>query len=261
MITLDHILIATENLSEAKARCERLGFRVAFGGTERRALNALIFLKDGTLIELIGKDRFPMIVSFLRSLRLTRLFGLMIDRIAAFPRVPSGLFNISFRATDLHAAYERLRKNRIRVSGPTRLSRKRDDGVTISWELLGTAPYDLPFIIGDYHPGRLSDESLMEHPNGATGIDSVTIGCRDLARYVEIYRAILEAQPVMATRDGRRCADFVLAGSIVTLVESRDVGSIFTFADGSFPLAFAIRHSRNDATVESVAIGARDWTP
>lgn len=101
----------------------------------------------------------------------------------------------------------------------------------------------------------------MEHPNGATGIDSVTIGCRDLARYVEIYRAILEAQPVMATRDGQRCADFVLAGSIVTLVESCDAGSIFTFADGSFPLAFAIRHSRNDATVESVAIGAHDWTP
>lgn len=260
MIALDHVLIATADLADAKARCERLGFRVAYGGTERRALNALIFLEDGTLIELIGKDRFPMIVSLLRSIRLTRLFGLMIDRIAAFPHVPAGLFNISFRATDLRACYERLKNNRIRVSGPTRLSRKRDDGVTIRWELLGTAPYDLPFIIGDYHPGRLSDASLMEHPNGAIGIDSVTIGCRDLARYVEIYRAILEAPPVMTARNGRRCADFALTGSTVTLVDSQDARGLFSTADGSHPLAFAIRHRMSDATIESVVVAARDWT-
>lgn len=253
-------MIATERLSEAKAHCERLGFKVAYGGTERRALNALIFLKDGTLIELIGKDRFPAIVSLLRSMRLTRLFGLMIDRIASFPRVPAGLFNVSLHAADLHGTCRRLKENGIRVSRPTRLSRKRDDGVTVRWELLGTAPYDLPFIIGEYRPGRLSDASLMEHPNGAIGIDSVTIGCRDLARYGDIYTRLLEVQPVMATRNAVRCANFALTGSTVTLVESQDVPNIFTSADESFPLAFAIRHRRSDMTIENVTIGARDWT-
>lgn len=262
MLTLDHVLIATDNLSDAKARCERLGFTVVYGGNEKSALNALIFLEDGTLIELIGKDRFSAALSLLHFVRLTRLFGLMIDRIAAFPGVPAGLFNISLHSPDLRATYDRLSKNGFAVDRPTRLRRKRDDGATIKWELLGTAPYDLPFIIGDYSPGRLSDEKLVRHANGAIGIANVTIGCRDLSRYVDLYSRMLDAQAVMADRDGVRQAAFQLPGSVITLVASDKPRRGFTLADMSFPLAFAVRHRRGRAgetIVEDVSIDAQAW--
>lgn len=235
---LDHLLIAAPELAAAKAAFERLGFSVVYGGRANRSLNALIFLRDGTLIELIGQDRFPSIVSAFRKVGVTRLFGLMIDRIAAFPSVPPGLFNCSLYSSDLRATYLRLSASGIAVGKPRRLKRRRDDNVPLSWELLGTAPYDLPFIIGDYHPSRLSDERNLVHANGATGIASLTIACADLERYVEIYRRLLgraadanHSEPV-----------FPCGGASIRLVEMPGPLSGFTQSDGSRPLTCSLRY-------------------
>lgn len=254
IISLDHVLIATADLAAAKAACEQMGFKVVYGGSEERALNALIFLQDGTLVELIGKDRFPRFLASLQRLRFTLPFGLMIDRIAAFPRVPSGFFGLSLHTTDLETTQRQLRTSRIRVGAPTWMSRQRDDSVTVRWRLLGTRPYDLPFFIGDYRPSRLSDPSLLIHPNGAIGIASISIGCKEFSRYINIYEHLLGTAPLVTTHDGRRCANFDLRGSSITLMEVNAVRTIYTDEDGSFPLSIVIRHHRGNAETEHIPL-------
>lgn len=239
---VDHVLIAVPDLDAAKAEYEKYGFTVVYGGTEKKALNALIFLKDGTLIELIGKDRFPKYYSLLSGIGITRLPGLMKDRIAKFRKAPDGLFNYCLYARDLDSTYAHIKKSGIKCSRPVQLKRKREDGITTKWSLVGTKPYDLPFFINDYTPPRLSDSSLTEHVNGASGIDSLEVVTDRFDFYVKEYNTIYNQMAYISGSQGSRKAKYVLSGQKIILSETTASFKTFSKKEHSVPVKVYLKN-------------------
>jgi hypothetical protein len=238
---IDHILIAVRNLGSAKAEYEKLGFTVVYAGSPKKALNALIFLKDGTAIELIGQDRLPFIYTFLNKLRITRLFGKMKDRVAAFRDLPTGLFNYCLYSDNLNLIYQKLKQNKIKVDKPVSFSRLRNDLQKITWKLDGTFPYDLPFFIENYTPSRLSDSAFSAHGNKAIAINGIVIETSSFDRYYQMYNVIYNQIPKIILDNNMRMSTYILTNQYVVLQETPDVRSIFTKDDKSAPVRFFLR--------------------
>lgn len=234
-IRIDHVLIAVDNLDSAKAEYEGYGFKVVYGGTAKNSLNALIFLMDGTLIELIGKDRMPNYFSFFHGIGIARLTGLMKDRITMFRKVPYGLFNYCLYTEHLDSTYNYLRSKSIRADKPKKFNRKRDDGRTIYWSLVGTKPYDLPFYINDYEPSRVSDSNYLNHKNGAIGIDSLEIETNKFDAYLDIYNRMYGQSPKITGNLSSRYARYWLKNQCVILRETTENRSTFGIKDFSKP--------------------------
>lgn len=241
-IRIDHVLIAVPDLKAAKAEYEKYGFKVVYGGTEKKALNALIFLRDGTLIELIGKDRFPKYYSLLSGIGITRLLGLMKDRIAKFRKAPDGLFNYCLYVHDLDSTYTHFKENGIKCNKPIQLKRKREDGMTIKWSLVGTKPYDLPFFINDYTPPRLSDSTLLSHNNGAVGIDSLVVITDRFEFYVKVYNTLYNRSPYISGTLGSRKAEYVLSQQSVILSETTVPFTTFRKKQHSVPVKVYLKN-------------------
>lgn len=233
---IDHILIAVDDLEKAKMEYEKYGFNVRDGGIDKKSLNAIIFLKDGTLIELIGKDRFPGYYTVLNKIRVSRLLGLMKDRISQFPKAPTILFNYCLYSTDLDSTYLKLKANKIKCDKPIQLQRKRDDGVIIQWQLIGTYPYDLPFFINDYSPSRLSDTSFQNHPIGVQGIDSLEVMTNSFDSYMQIYNLIYGGSPAATGVMGTRIVRYQLKDQIVILRENNTLFLTFNPGEKSIPV-------------------------
>lgn len=236
IVRIDHVLIAVDNLDSAKFEYEQNGFNVVYGGTKRKSLNALIFLKDGTVIELIGKDRFPWYYTILNKVGISKLFGLMKDRITKFRKAPDGLFNYCLYSTDLDSTYKNLKANLIKCDKPKQLNRKRDDGIVIKWSLIGTCPYDLPFYINDYSPSRVSDSLLLEHQNGVIGIDSLDVVTNQFESYLKLYNLIYNQSPIVNGSVGLRYARYHLKGQTLILKESVESFVTFNRKECSMPV-------------------------
>ena len=248
-LKIDHVLIAVECLDSAVRQYESYGFKVVYGGSEKKALNALIFLKDGTLIELIGQDRFPLAYKLLNSARATLLFGRMKDRITSFPNVPAGFFNYCLYSNDIDEYYLYLKRQGIKVDKAKRFRRKREDGVTIQWELLGTSPYDLPFIISDYTPQRLTDSSYTIHSNNAIGIGSIIVETSDFTSYYNHYCVLYQQKPEIKIKNNERCSEFSVGSSAIVLTESNNHKVYFSKRDKSCTSFFIIKCSKQNQTL------------
>jgi len=127
-LRLYHILIAVENLADSKKEYEGYGFTVVYGGTEKDTYSTFIFLKDSTLIELVGKDRSPRLFAFLNKLRITRLFSLMKDRITGFRKIKARVFNYCLYSNNLNSTHYCLKQNGIKAVPLKIFSRFREDG-------------------------------------------------------------------------------------------------------------------------------------
>jgi hypothetical protein len=238
---IDHILVVVNNLDSAKVEYEKYGFTVIYAGSSQKALNALIFLKDGTAIELIGKDRLPPVYTFLNKLRITRLFGIMKDRIATFRNLPTGLFNYCLHSDNLDSTFQNLKCNLLEVDKPVSFSRLRDDMQKIRWDLVGTFPYDLPFFIGNYIPSRLSDTVYTYHRNKAIAIDGIVIETNSFDKYYQMYNVIYDQIPKIILNDNMRIATYKLTDQYIVLQEAAHVHSIFTKRDKSVPVRFSLK--------------------
>jgi hypothetical protein len=233
-IKLDHVLIAVDNLDTAAKEYEGYGFTVVYAGKKNRALNALIFLSDGSLIELIGKDRFPKYFNLLLMLKIYKLADIMKQRILNFKRIRNGLFNFSLYSSNLAETRWQLKKKNIRVGNIVKLSRKRDDLVKIKWDLVGLYPFDLPFFIGEYSPGRLSDSSQIVHSNGATAISAVFIKTRSFDKYMRLYNDLVARQPdTIRMHESQREAIYTLHKTKLYLQECNETINNFGKNDES----------------------------
>lgn len=248
---IDHVLIAVNNLDSAKKEYEKYGFTVVYGGTKKKALNALIFLYDGTVIELIGKDRLPSVYTFLNKVRLTSLFGIMKDRITAFRKVPVGLFNYCLYTENLDSTYKYLKQHDLKVAKQVSFSRLREDKIKIKWELVGSFPYDLPFFIKNYIPSRLSVTTYTTHKNMTIAIDTLVIETNSFDKYSKIYNLIYNQVPQVIQKNNVRTLTYILLKQNVVLQETIIVHSFFTKKDQSAPVRISVKCKKNSEIKEN----------
>lgn len=182
---LDHLVILVEELEEAVAGYEELGFRVTPGGEHADGLtrNALVPFADGTYLELVafidpagGRDNVWGWRPFLET--------------------GGGLVDYCVASDDLAADVRRLEEAGFGVEGPDEGGRRLPGGEEIRWKIARVRQEDrvLPFLIEDETPraSRVPTGPVTEHPNGATGISRLLISARDGEKALESLAALTD---------------------------------------------------------------------
>lgn len=198
-LPLDHVVILVADLERAIADYTALGFTVQRGGTHAAGSthNALIGFADGSYLELIA---------FLR-LDPAHRWG------AFAARGHEGFVDFALLPPSVDEVVTRARAAGIAYQGPFDGGRTRPDGAVLKWQI-GTPPSpDLPFLCGDLTPRalRVREGEVRVHPNGITGVASITVLVTDLETSVMRYAALLDQAPV----DGSTA--FRLGGSRLVL--------------------------------------------
>ena len=178
-LQLDHIVIAVNDLEASIDDYTALGFNVQRGGDHpgRTTHNALVVFADGSYFELIAwKARAPGE----RWWQVLQRYG---EGIVDFALLPQNT------AETVKAAARRG----LVLDGPLDGGRVRPDGERLRWQTARPPSPDLPFLCGDITPRnlRVPEGDARVHPNGATGVASLSIAVRDLDATLARYRALL----------------------------------------------------------------------
>ena len=187
MITgIDHIVIAVHSLERAIATYRELGFTVVEGGKHAYgSYNALIGFADGSYVELL---------SFYEDSPDHAWWDLLHER-------GGGLIDFCMATDDIRADHAAFRARGVACSDLIDGGRARPDGYEVKWincKVDGGWQGLIPFIIEDVTPRveRLPRETT--HANGATGIHSLSLATRDVARYAGVMAAVtgLASEPI-----------------------------------------------------------------
>jgi catechol 2,3-dioxygenase-like lactoylglutathione lyase family enzyme len=212
-LPLDHIVIATGDLMQTITDYRALGFTVMEGGQHpgRTSHNALVVFGDGAYLELIAwQGPAPQE----RWYRVLTGHG---DGLVDFALLPHDT------AAVLAAARDRGLST---LNGPIDGGRVRPDGAQLKWQSARHTTPDVPFLCGDVTPRalRVPEGALRTHPNGVTGVASVTVAVNDLDLTLTRYKALLgnatadAVSPVVTPGSGIRSATIPICAATIVLV-------------------------------------------
>lgn len=210
--SLDHVVIAVDDLARSIEQYRALGFTVYPGGDHqgRSSHNALIVLADGSYLELKAwRDPAPA----------ERWW-------ATLERSGEGLvdFALLSKAPEEELAAARAR-GLVTLKGPVPGERVRPDGRHLKWTTARHDTPDVPFLCGDITPRNLrvpDAPELLRHANGASGVALITVAVRDLDVSLARWHALLagDLQLSAASEDaahGVRSVRIALGGFDVIL--------------------------------------------
>ena len=194
--SIDHAVIFVEDLNEATADFERVGFRVTPGGTHAGGLtkNALIALADGTYLELLA---------FTVPVTPKNCAQLMGEQRTAMDRrfLPRGAEGEGFRdfalgTIRLRDAIDSANASGLLVEGPFPGRRVRPDGTEVAWLLGCPRDPELPFLIEDTtnRDLRVPGGKATRHPNGVIGLSEIVVHVDDFDGAVDRYGRLLRSQ-------------------------------------------------------------------
>jgi catechol 2,3-dioxygenase-like lactoylglutathione lyase family enzyme len=205
---LDHVIILVEDLDQAHADYEALGFHVTTGGRHvaTPTHNALVVFGDGTYLELLAPlDVESALLSSDRWLmRLQRGEGLLSYAVRCAPLPPS-----QPEAPGL--TWETAEEGRM-----------RPDGVELRWRHLlpvaGGLLTPLPFFIEDLTPSqlRVPPEEAELHRLPVAGIARVRVAVADVQTTARQMRPLLGVEPQAASTSG--AVRFVLQADETTQI-------------------------------------------
>ena len=212
-LSLDHIVILVEELEAAIAHYSALGFTVQRGGTHADGAthNALVGFADGSYLE---------IIAFLRPAPEHRWW-----RYAA--KGHQGFVDFALLPHDTGEVVRAAQARGLAYQGPIEGGRVRLDGQRLVWQT-GTPPtVELPFLCGDVTPRalRVVEGEVRVHPNGVTGVASLSVVVRDLDASLARYAALLgrhaapDVRPLAVAGVGQRQALLPLGQTTLVLVE------------------------------------------
>jgi hypothetical protein len=183
--SIDHAVIFVEDLNEATADFERVGFQVTPGGTHAGGLtkNALIPLADGTYLELLAFNIPDTHRDLSHSEALKTIEGTtpMDHRFLPRGAEGEGFRDLALGTVGLREVVDNAGAAGLEIEGPFPGRRVRPDGREVSWELAFPKDSGLPFLIEDVTDRHLRVPSgdATRHPNGVTGIGEVVVHVDD----------------------------------------------------------------------------------
>ncbi len=208
-LALDHVVILVADLESAIANYSALGFTVQRGGTHADGAthNALVGFADGSYLELIA---------FLRKAPEHRWW-----RYAE--RGHQGFVDFALLPHDTAAVVQAAQARGLAYQGPFEGGRVRLDGQRLVWQT-GTPPTpELPFLCGDVTPRalRVVEGEVRVHPNGVTGVASLSVAVATLDASLARYTALLGVQgtPMAMPGLGLRQAVLPLGATALVLAE------------------------------------------
>jgi hypothetical protein len=186
-VSLDHVLVAVRDLTEAASRFESAyGLRALPGGRHPGVGTANMIIPLGTAyLELIAvvdpaeAGRAPTSRRVTRAVAEGRTFATW-----------------AVRTDNLDALRDHISAAGVALPDPTAGARERPDGVTLRWRTQFLVPAGeegvLPFVIEWLvPPGMHPAEAAVDHPSRARGIQSVRLGDPDPASASRRLHALL----------------------------------------------------------------------
>lgn len=214
-LTLDHIVIAVNDLEQAVTDYRNLGFNVLQGGEHpgRPTHNALVVFADGSYFEIIAW-RSPAPGD--RWWELLNQHG-------------EGFVDFALLPPDTASTVAAAQARGLVFSGPHDGGRLRPDGERLQWQTARPPSHDLPFLCGDLTPRalRVPEGDARVHPNGAQGVASLALTVENLDASLVRYGALLgPAQaanvgvPFIPPGSGARVATITLGNSTLVLTQA-----------------------------------------
>ena len=198
--SVDHAVIFVDDLNEATADFERVGFQVTPGGTHAGGLtkNALIPLADGAYLELLAFNIPDTHRDLSHSEALKTIEGTtpMDHRFLPRGAEGEGFRDLALGMVGLREVVDNARAAGLEIEGPFPGRRVRPDGREVAWELAFPKDSGLPFLIKDVTDRHLRVPSgdATRHPNGVTGIGEVVVHVDDFDGAVDRYGRLLRSQ-------------------------------------------------------------------
>ncbi len=224
---LDHVVVFVVDLDAAADDYRALGFTVVPGGVHAGGAtrNALVPFADGTYLELLAPAR-PRTARLLRVLGGTPLASRVVGGSALLRRrlrrirAGEGLVDFALACSSLEGiatGTDASVRWRTEEGG-----RVRPDGVRLAWSVAYPSDPALPFVIADRTPRSLRVPEAT-HPNGATGIQTVTVATAAFDRAVDAYQKLLGREPfeTVAPIPDTLAAEFRLGSSRIRLLAPR----------------------------------------
>jgi len=215
--SIDHIVVASDDLDIAISGARTAGFTVVPGGVHGsgNTHNALIGFADGAYLELFGPTPQGRAAE---------------HRWFARIRNGGGLVDFCLLGADLKTEVARIRERGIEYSDPFAMARVTPAGTRIEW-LLSTPPgitgqHGWPFMIEDITPRSTRVPHAPEqirHSNGSKGVAGVTVLARDVAASAAAFEIILGTSAREARTGGRVAMLFSVAGAWIQITKPQSV--------------------------------------
>lgn len=172
---LDHVLIKVGNLTEAVTDFRRMGFTTYYGSSpENKAYNAMVYFEDGTFIELVDTNRFPLLFRKLLQWKMLKPLGFMLNRVTDYVLAENGPIDYCVHSSNIASDHKDLgvyfHLTKIRQMNRMNHLRKK-----VSWSLFSTSKKVIPFVISDYTPEKLPKSNAICHDNDACGIGELNL--------------------------------------------------------------------------------------
>jgi hypothetical protein len=164
---IDHLVVGVEDLEAATRSYSALGFTVTPGGRHPTSThNALVIFSDGSYLELLA-------------------FNEPSPGHRWWPKIQAGGGIIDFcaRTDDLEADTDAYRASGVTLERRPG-ARLRPDGREVRWVTSapgGSAQGIAPFLIQDLTPRSERVAGDHTHPNGVTGVGTITVAVEDSA--------------------------------------------------------------------------------
>ena len=187
-LTLDHVIIAVDDLDTAVEDYRELGFTVIYGGEHASGTthNALIIFRDGSYLELLaltGKSADPESDA--------TDFSHLLEQ-------GEGLVGYALGSDDLDMDTAAMRERGLDVGQPQRGSRLRTDNVRLEWKTVSIGSSMSPFFIEDVTDRTLrvpDEDDITTHDNRVIGIAGLTFVFANVERATLHYEAMLGKPP------------------------------------------------------------------
>ncbi|PYG89404.1 glyoxalase-like protein [Ruminiclostridium sufflavum DSM 19573] len=226
---IGHVLIQVDHLDTAILQYRQMGFQVVPGGLPGKAHNALIYLRNGSFLELFSTNHGKIINTMLKV--MVKALG-MFDRsyscrLARFLPGCDGLRDYaldSIPATKYQDNIEKIRTNGLIISKPRPKSRVDHRGIRLKWTLSSPENISLPFLMSQYQPSMEIKEKDISHPNGALEIHELQITTSQWEKTYHEYSLLFGVKPeITLEKTGRSCF-FPIQGTSIYLIENEKDG-------------------------------------
>jgi catechol 2,3-dioxygenase-like lactoylglutathione lyase family enzyme len=226
---IDHLVIVVPDLAAAMKTYRDLGFTVEPGGrhTGIGTDNALIVLRDGAYLELVG----------FYEPRPDHRWWQPLQR-------GGGLVDFCLQTDDFKGDATTLRRSGVDLGEPEARQRARPDGVEVRWTAVlarGAHRGVAPFLIAEETGRAARVPAPRAHANGATGVGCVTVAVSDLVPVRAWYASVLgtSGQDLAYPELGAAGARFAVGPHTIDFLAPTGAGAIRTWiaARGSSPYA------------------------
>ncbi len=226
---IGHVLLQVNHLETAIYQYQKMGFQVVPGGLPGKAHNALIYLKDGSFLELYctnhGKYMNRLLKFMVKAIGLSNQF--YSKRLSLYLPGQDGLSDYALDSVPLSLYQENLdtiRENGLNISKPRPKSRIEYHGIRLKWTLSWPESTSLPFLMSEYQPPAIIEEQNLSHGNGVLGIHEIQISTSDWDKSYREYSLLLGIEPEITYEQTHRNCLFSVKNTSIRLIENKKDG-------------------------------------